>query len=76
MTILEAPVSAVETFYRIRRKSDGLFLQAAGGGWNEHGRVWPTIGRAKCALKFDRYEKADKHEIVAYEVREVGVVGD
>lgn len=37
--------------FKIRRKSDGLF--STGGAypkWNEHGKAWATLGRAKSAV--------------------------
>ena len=72
------------TVYKIRRKSDGLF--SSGGAypdWNDHGKAWPTLGRAKLAVAMLNasymWKEGDQHyyesaEIVEFSLVEVSTV--
>jgi hypothetical protein len=64
-----------ETFYRIRRKSDGQFYNMF-GEWGEACRAerWRELRPVQRTIEWQLSEVADGVEIVRFEAREVGVV--
>jgi hypothetical protein len=64
-----------ETYFKIRRKSDGLYFWSP--EWqvshSRNGKFYDTFPRAKLAFHNAKLDPAD-HEFVEYEVRETGII--